>query len=126
MSNFANQCSCENFIHICVEVEDNLCYLIQTTENNINNLYSFIEENKKRKEEESFNYRESINEESYLLVHILEASNFFPGHGATNSLVYVDVQIDQNSKYRTKEMAITNFKVLWNEPLKMYYYNFYK
>lgn len=120
MQNFANQCSCENFIIICVEVEDNLCFLIQSTEAHINQLYSFIEENKKRREEESFNYKETVYEESYILIHVLEASNFFAGYGSNNSSVYVDVRINDGSSFKTKEMPVNNHKVVWNEPLKMF------
>ena len=97
-----------------------MCYLIQDTEAHINSLYAVIEESKKRREDEAFNYRDNINEESYLLIHILDASNFSPGFGATNSLVYVDVKIDETSNYRTKELPVHQFKVNWNEPLRMY------
>jgi len=103
-----------------VEIEDNLCFLIQFTEAKINELYSYIEENKKRKEDESFNYKDTIHEESYLLVHILEASDFSTDFESQNNYVFVDVQIDHENSFRTKEMPVVSHKVLWNEPLKMY------
>ena len=103
-----------------MEIEDNLCFLIQSTEAKINELYSFIEENKKRKEEESFNYKDTIYEESYLLIHVMEASDFSTGFDSQNNYVYVDVQIDDVNSFRTKEMPVVGHRVLWNEPLRMY------
>ena len=114
-----NKITCESFILICVEVEDNLCFLIQTTEAQINQLYSYIEDNKKKKEEEAFNYKDTLNEESYLLVHILDASNFIHRHGSESNYVFVNVQLDQNTSFRTTEMPVNSGRILWNEPLKM-------
>lgn len=116
----ANQCSCETFIQLCIDVEDNLCSLIQSTEAAINQLYSYIENNKKQREVESFNYKDTLYDESYVLIHIMEATNFSAGYGSLNSYVYVEVRFENSTDtFRTKEMPIMNSKVLWNEPLKM-------
>lgn len=116
----ANQCSCDQFIHLCIDVEDNLCSLIQSTEAEITQLYSFIENNKKQREVESSNYQDNLYEESYLLIQIVDVTNFSAGYGSINSWVYVEVKIEgSNETYKTKEMPLINSKVYWGETLKM-------